>query len=102
MVISQILLWIAVIVLGTLVAALARQVGILDRHGGDAGVLQLLHSAHDVQRVAVAVVGIDHQRQVGRAADAPGLVGKFAERQHDQDRSGRSRCSKAEFSSRRQ
>lgn len=41
MVISQVLLWIAVIVLGTLVAALARQVGILHERIAPAGALTL-------------------------------------------------------------
>ena len=41
MLVSQILLWIAVIVLGALVAALARQVGILHERIAPAGALTL-------------------------------------------------------------
>ena len=40
---------------------------------GDAGGLQLLDRALDVERVAVAVIGIDQQRQIAGAVDAIGL-----------------------------
>ena len=48
--------------------------------------LQLLDRAGDVEGVAVAVVGIDHQRQPGGAVDAVGLTGEFAQGQDDQVR----------------
>jgi hypothetical protein len=51
-----------------------RQVGILNRQCGDAGGLQLLDRPLHVQRVAVAMIGIDEQRQVARAVDPVGLL----------------------------
>ena len=50
----------------------------------DAGGLQFLDRAHHVERVAVAVIGIDQQRQLAGAIDAIGLVGELGEGQHDQ------------------
>jgi hypothetical protein len=60
------------------------QLGILDREPGHAGHFQLFHRALHVERVAVAVVGVDHQRQVAGAADALRLGGELGEREHDQ------------------
>ncbi len=40
--------------------------------------------AHDVQRIAVAMVGVHDEREVGCAHDAPDLVGELGERQDDQ------------------
>ena len=51
---------------------------------GDAGGFQFLHRAHHVQRVAVSMIGIDHQRQLAGAVDAIGLRGEFGQRQQDQ------------------
>ena len=67
-----------------LLAECARQHRVLDHQRGNAGGFQFLHRAHHVQRVAVAVVGIDHQRQLAGAVDAIGLGGEFRQRQHDQ------------------
>ena len=50
----------------------------------DAGGLQFLHRAHHVERVAVAVIGIDQQRQLAGAVDAIRLCGELGQRQHDQ------------------
>jgi len=63
-----------------------RQRGILDGQRRHTGGLQLLDRAHHVQRVAVAVVGIDHERQLTRPRDPPALVGEFRQRQHDEIR----------------
>ena len=60
------------------------QDGVLDGEGADADGLELLDRAHDVERVAVAVIGIDHHRQIGCPGDAAGLLDEFAQgEQHD-------------------
>ena len=59
----------------------------LDGQRGDAGGLQLLDGALDVKRIAVAVIGIDQERQRAGPADAIGLAGKLGQRQQDQIRS---------------
>ena len=40
-----------------------RQQRVLDGEAGGAGRLQLLHGAADIERVAIAVIGIDQHRQ---------------------------------------
>jgi hypothetical protein len=57
---------------------------VLDGQRRDAGRLQLLDRAHDVERVAVAVIGVDHQRQVAPARDAADLLGELGQRQDDE------------------
>ncbi len=64
-----------------------RQQRVLDRDGADAGRFELFHGALDVERIAVAVVGIAHQRQIGGPADSPHLLGEL--RQGDQHDIGR-------------
>ena len=44
---------------------------------------QFLDGAHDVQRIAEAVVGIDHQCQIRCASDAPHFGGEFRGGEHD-------------------
>jgi len=39
--------------------------------------LQFLHRAHHVERVAVAMVGVDDQAQLAHSHDAPDLAGKL-------------------------
>ena len=75
-----------------------RQVGVLDAHAGNARRLELLDRAFHIERIAVAVVGVDHQRQAAGAVDAVGLGGELAQGQHDQvggaqhgERGGRAR-----------
>ena len=59
------------------------QQGVLDRETDDARGFQFLHGALDVERIAVAVVGIDQQRQIAGPVDAIGLRGEFGEREQD-------------------
>ena len=58
----------------------AGQDGVFDHQAGDARGLQFLHGAHDIQRVAVAVIGVDHQRQLAGAVDAVRLGGELGQR----------------------
>ena len=51
------------------VAAFLRQQLVFDMHRGGAGILEAAHHVHDVERLAVAGVAIDQQRQPGRAGD---------------------------------
>jgi hypothetical protein len=55
---------------------------VLDGQAGDAGGLQFLDRALDAERVAIAVVGVDQERQRTGAVDAVGLGGEFTEREH--------------------
>ena len=48
--------------------------GILNSQGGDARRFQLLHCPHDVNGVAVAVVGVHQQAQVAGAGYPTGLL----------------------------
>ena len=48
--------------------------------------LQLLHRAHHVQRIAIAVIGIHQQAQVADAHDAPHLIRKIRQRQQNKIR----------------
>ena len=61
-----------------------RQVGVLEAEAADARRLQLLDRALGVERIAVAMVGVDHQRQVAGAVDAIGLAREFTEGEDDQ------------------
>ena len=70
--------------LGPALAVAERQHRVLDRQRRDARRLELLDRAPDVQRVAIAVVGVDHEGQRGGARHAPALVGELGQRQHDQ------------------
>ena len=65
------------------VAELHGQHGILDGEGRHSGRLQLFDRALDAQGVAVAMVGVDHERQRSGAADAVDLLGELAQGQHD-------------------
>ncbi len=58
----------------------AGQLGVLDGQAGDAGGLQFGDRAHDVERVAVAVIRIHEQRQPAGAVDAQRLVRELGER----------------------
>ena len=60
--------------------------GVLNGQAGNAGSLQLFHRAADVQGVAVAMVGVDHQAEVTGAADAVDLLGKLGQGQDDEVR----------------
>ena len=60
------------------------QGGILDGEGGDAGGFEFFDGAADVEGVAVAVVGVDHQAEVAGAADAVDLLGEFGEGEDDE------------------
>jgi len=53
---------------------LARQRSVLDRQRRDASGLQLLDGAFDAERVAVAMVGVDQQRQFAGPIDPIGLL----------------------------
>src|SRR5207244_1813894 len=55
------------------------QLGVLDAEAGDARRLQLLDRALHIERIAVAVVGIDQERQVAGAIDAVGLARELAQ-----------------------
>ena len=61
-----------------------RQYRVLDRHRTDAGRLQLLDGAAHVERIAVAMVGVDQQCQVAGSANAVGLSGEFGQGQDDE------------------
>jgi hypothetical protein len=67
-----------------LLAETSRQRGVFYAHRRYARVLQLFHRAHHVERIAVAVVRIDDEAQVGRAHDAAHLVCELGEREHDE------------------
>ncbi len=60
-------------------AELRRQQGVFDGQGGHAGTFELDDGAHDVECVAIAMVGVGDHRQLGDAADAGGLLGELAE-----------------------
>ncbi|MCY1172748.1 hypothetical protein D9M73_128910 [compost metagenome] len=64
---------------GGFAAELRGQQGVFDGQRGDAGPLEFDDGAHDVERVAVAVVGVGNHRQLGDTADASGLFSEFAE-----------------------
>ncbi len=55
------------------------QDGVFDGERRNASGLELLHRAHDVERIAVAVVRVHQQRQLAGAADAMRLLGEFGE-----------------------
>jgi len=55
----------------------AQQPCVFNGQRDDPGGLRLMPRAHNVQRIAVAVVGIDHQRQPAGAVDAQRLGGEF-------------------------
>ena len=57
-----------------------RQQCVLDGEAGGTGGLQLLHRAADIQRIAVAVIGIDQHWQRGSARHPPHLLGEFGQR----------------------
>ena len=57
---------------------------ILDRQRGDARRLQLFDRSHDVERVPVAVVGVDHQGQIAPARNAANLLGELGQGQDDE------------------
>ena len=59
-----------------------RQQRVLDGQRRDARGLQFLDRALDAHRIAVAVVGVDAERQRSGAVDAVGLLRKFGQRQH--------------------
>ena len=59
-----------------------RQQRVLDGQRRDARGLQLLDGALDAERIAVAVIGVDAERQRAGAVDAVGLLREFGERQH--------------------
>ena len=59
-----------------------RQQRVLDGQRRDARGLQLLDRALDAHRIAVAVVGVDAERQRAGAVDAVGLLREFGQRQH--------------------
>ena len=65
----------------------AGQVCIFNGECSNPGGFQFLHRAHHIQRIAVAVIGIHHQRRRPGAADAARLFGKF--RQRHQNKVGR-------------
>src|SRR5438270_203117 len=67
-----------------LAAERCRERRVLDGEGGDTGRLELLHRAHDVERVPVAVVGVDHEGQVAAAGDASDLLGELGQGQDDE------------------
>jgi hypothetical protein len=56
---------------------------VLDGETDDARGFQLLDRTLHVEGIAVAVVGIDQERQIGCAVDAIGLRGKFGEGEED-------------------
>ena len=61
-----------------------RQVGVLDAEPRHARRLELLDRALHIERIAVAVVGIDQERQSTGAVDAIGLARELAQGEHDQ------------------
>ena len=61
-----------------------RQVGVFQAESADARRFQLLDRALGVERIAIAMVGVDHQRQVAGAVDAIGLAREFTEGEDDQ------------------
>ena len=63
-------------------AALLGQHLVLELHGRRPGVLQLAHQAHDVERLAVAGVAVDDERQIHRSADRPREEDELVEREH--------------------
>ncbi|MNF87631.1 hypothetical protein D3C84_701010 [compost metagenome] len=73
---------------GGLASELGGQQGVFNRQRSDTGTLQLGDGTHDVQGVAVAVVGVGNHRQLRHPANTRGLLGKLAE--GDQ---GKIRCS---------
>ena len=61
------------------VAALLRQYLIFEVETGHAGPLVLLHGPDHVDRVAVASVGVGHDRSIDCGADASGVVDHLGE-----------------------
>ena len=53
-------------------AAFLRQQLVLDMHRAGAGILEAAHHVHDVQRLAIAGVAVDQQRQARGAARSGG------------------------------
>ena len=64
------------------VAALLRQQLVLDMHRRGAGVLEAAHHVHDVERLAVAGVAVDQQRQTGGARDLADEEAHLVHRDH--------------------
>ena len=64
---------------GGLAPELCRQQGVFKSQCGNPGALQLHHRAHDVERIAVAMIRIGDDRQAADTANARGLLDKFAE-----------------------
>jgi len=64
---------------GGLAAELRRQQRVFDGQGRHAGAFQLDDGAHHVEGIAVTVVGVGDERQLGDATDTGGLLGEFAE-----------------------
>ena len=64
----------------------AGQVCIFNSECGNPSGFQFLHRAHHIQCIAVAVIGIHHQRRRPGAADAARLFGKFRQRHQDKVR----------------
>ncbi|MNV64582.1 hypothetical protein D3C71_1572310 [compost metagenome] len=64
---------------GGLAPELGRQQGVLDGQRSHAGALQFDDRAHDIQRVAIAVVGVSQHRQLRHATNTGGLLDELAE-----------------------
>ena len=62
------------------VAAALRVHLVLEVHAGEARVLERLHRAGDVHRLAEAGVGVDQRGQVGHAGDLRAAAGDLGER----------------------
>ena len=63
------------------------QHGVLDGQGGDSRCLQLFDRAHDVQRIAIPVIGVHHERQIAPAGDAADLIGELRQGEDGEIRS---------------
>ncbi|MNS69182.1 hypothetical protein D3C72_1024880 [compost metagenome] len=64
---------------GGFTAELRGQQGVFDGQRSHARTFEFDDGAHDVERVAVAVVGVGNHRQLGDTADAGGLFSELAE-----------------------
>lgn len=62
------------------------KIGIFDGQSGYARRFEFFDGAHDVQRVAVAVVCVAQQRQVARTTDAMRLRCEFGQRKNNEVR----------------
>ena len=51
--------------------------GVFDGQAGHTGIFQFLDGAFDVQSIAVAVIGVDDQRELSGTTNTPRLVSKF-------------------------